>query len=744
MISQTKMQVNIIPAPERLTQREGSFKITEKTTLNCYNETEKTAAVFNEQLKILFNKQLNILQNPDKKTGAINLIQINNSEIKPEAYILKVTTSQIEIKGSAKGIFYGLQTLLQLINTDADNSLYIPCIEIEDSPRFTWRGMHLDVARHFYNTGFIKKYIDYLAFYKMNVFHWHLTDDQGWRIEIKKYPLLTQTGGYRNGTLIGHSSETPEKYDNFKYGGFYTQEEIRDIVMYAQQRNITIVPEIEMPGHALAALASYPELACFPAKYEPAKQWGVFDDVFCTKEENFTFLENVLTEVIDLFPGKYIHIGGDECPKVRWKKCPHCQDVMKKNNLKDENALQSYFVTRIEKFINSKGKLIIGWDEILERGLAPNAAVMSWRGTEGGILAAKQKHFVVMSPGSHCYFDHYQGNPRTEPLAIGGYTTVEKIYSYEPIPKELNYEEQNYILGAQANVWTEYMASPKQVEYMIFPRMCALAEVLWSSKEKRNYSYFREKLPWHFKILNKAGINYSMSVYEIKTFVKPNFNGSGVIFEMEALYKDMIIFYTIDGSYPTTKSEKYSKPLYITENITLKAVCYRSEEKLGEVLEQRFTISKSSGKKISLTTEPDKTYNHGGAFSLIDGVYGNLPWYGKDWLGFSGNNLEAVIDLGSNENISKISADFLKAEKSWIYLPVKIEVLVSSDGDTFKSLKLIEYTEIEKSGRTVKIEFNKTEARFVKIKAENLGLIPEGKPGEGHKAWLFADEISID
>lgn len=743
MYSKIKTQVSIIPAPERLTQREGFFKISEKTVFNCKNETDKAATLINEQLKTLYNKQIKINHGIEQNFNAINLIQINNLNIQPEAYVLSVTTTSVDIKGDAAGIFYGLQTLLQLINETDDHSLLVPCVEIKDSPRFTWRGMHLDVARHFYRIDFIKKYIDYLAFYKMNVFHWHLTDDQGWRIEIKEYPLLTQIGAYRNGTLIGHSSESPERYDNYKYGGFYTQDEIIDIVNYAQQRNITIVPEIEMPGHELAALAAYPELACFPKNFDPAKSWGIFNDVFCTKEETFTFLENVLSEVMNLFPGKYIHIGGDECPKVRWKKCPHCQELMKTMKLNDENELQSYFIKRIEKFVNTKGKSIIGRDEILEGGLAPNAAVMS-RGIDSGINAAKQKHFVVMTPDSHCYFDHYQGNPRIEPLALGGYTTVEKVYSYEPIPSELNSDEQKYILGAQANVWTEYMASPKQVEYMIFPRMFALSEVLWSSKEKRNYAIFRDKLSWHFKILEKIGANYSKSLYEIKTSVKPNFNGSGVIFEMDALSKEMKIYYTVDGSFPTTKSEKYTKPLYIAENITLKAVCFKGEEKIGDVLEQRFSISKSSGKKISLKNEPDKTYNYGGAFTLIDGVHGKLPWFGKDWLGFSGNNLEAIIDLGSSENISKVSADFLQVEKSWIYLPVKIEVLVSSDGDNFKSLRLVENSDIEKSGRTVKIEFDKITTRYVKIKAENLGLIPEGKPGEGNKAWLFTDEIAID
>ena len=343
--------------------------------------------------------------------------------------------------------------------------------------------------------------------YKMNTFHWHLTDDQGWRIEIKKYPKLTEIGAYRNGSMVGHYSD--QKFDDKRYGGFYTQDDIKEIVAYANQRHITVVPEIEMPGHAVAALAAYPEYSCTGGPFEVGKIWGVLDDVFCPKDETFTFLENILSEVIDLFPSKYIHIGGDECPKVRWKACPKCQQRMKTENLKDEHELQSYFIQRIEKFVNAKGRKIIGWDEILEGGLAPNAAVMSWRGTEGGIAAAKEKHYVVMSPGSHCYFDHYQGEPKNEPIAFGGYTPVEKVYSFNPTPKELSADEAQYILGAQANLWTEYIETPSHVEYMIFPRMLALSEVVWGTSNPEKLADFQNRMIQHFDIFDKKGINYS-------------------------------------------------------------------------------------------------------------------------------------------------------------------------------------------------------------------------------------------
>lgn len=410
------------------------------------------------------------------------------------------------IAADEAGIFYGIQSLLQLIRRNGEKA-ELPETSIEgDFPEFRYRGMHLDVSRHFYPVDFIKKYIDLIAIHKMNYFHWHLTDDQGWRIEIKKYPKLTQTGGFRNGTMVGKYSD--QKFDAIKYGGFYTQDEIREVVAYAATRHITIIPEIEMPGHAMAALAAYPNLSCTGGPFEVAKAWGVFDDVFCTKEETFEFFYSVLDEVAELFPGKYIHIGGDECPKTRWKICNNCQSRIKEEGLKDEHELQSWFIQRIERYLNAKGKRIIGWDEILEGGLAPNATVMSWRGTEGGIDAANQNHDVIMTPGSHCYFDHYQGKPDNEPPAIGGFTDLKKVYSFNPVPENLPADKRRFILGAQANMWTEYILSEKQVEYMVLPRMTALSQVLWTGNKKGNYNSFKKSLPVFLNTLDKLGYNY--------------------------------------------------------------------------------------------------------------------------------------------------------------------------------------------------------------------------------------------
>src|SRR5258706_2353874 len=492
----SKNMLPVIPQPYEVSVDSGSFQFTDSTVIVIPQFIiEGEGKYLQSRLENLFGKKLRI-ENATLLKGKYILLQQVDMDVKTgDYYRLNITDSSINIYGKGnEGIFWGIQTLLQLLGAN-DSSLKIPCCRIYDYPRYSWRGMHLDVCRHFFTKEEVKKYLDLLAFYKFNIFHWHLTDDQGWRIEIKKYPLLTQIGSVRKETVIGKPSDTA-KYDGKPYGGFYNQDDIKEIVAYAQERHITIVPEIEMPGHALAALSAYPQFSCCMEPLEPATTWGVFDDVYCAgNDSTFEFLENILSEVCELFPGKYIHIGGDECPKDRWMLCEKCQRRIKTENLKDEHELQSCVIGRIEKFLNSKGKQIIGWDEILEGGLAPNAAVMSWRGTDGGIEAAKQKHYVVMSPGKPCYFDHYQSkNKKSEPLAIGGYNPLDSVYLYEPTPSQLKEDEKNYILGAQGNVWTEYITDFNHVEYMSVPRMCALAEVLWTPSPKKEFKKFIVRL----------------------------------------------------------------------------------------------------------------------------------------------------------------------------------------------------------------------------------------------------------
>lgn len=510
-------KVVIVPEPVSMEVHSGNFNCNALTQVVAAENTSHIAKMFNYYLEKLYGFTLPVKNNQAKGKQSLIIFKLAKAGDKKDEYKLEATAHQITVSSASKeGLFYGMQSLLQLMPDTKEISLSegfsIPQVSINDYPRFQYRGMHLDVGRHFFDVNYVKKYIDYLAYFKYNTFHWHLTEDQGWRIEIKKYPKLTSVGAYRNGTIIGHYPGTGN--DNLRYGGFYTQQEIKEVIKYAKDRFITIIPEIELPGHASAAIAAYPELSCFPdsataispktpwSGSREGKQvqqtWGVFNDIFVPSENTFKFLENVLDEVIALFPSKYIHIGGDEAPKTYWKESAFCQKLIKEKNLKDEHGLQSYFIQRIEKYLNSKGRKIIGWDEILEGGLAPNATVMSWRGEKGGIAAAKEHHDVIMTPATYCYFDYSQ-TKNDDSLTIGGYLPLEKVYNYEPIPKELDPSEEKYILGAQGNLWTEYVPNPAKLEYMVFPRMSALSEVVWSPKDKKDYARFQSELPTLYK-----------------------------------------------------------------------------------------------------------------------------------------------------------------------------------------------------------------------------------------------------
>lgn len=515
----TASDYQIIPKPLKLEPSQGRFLISEKTILVGDTVLSNEIAYLSEMLKRASGYSINSANkiNDQHKKNSITLL-IDASLPNEESYSLSVTYDKVVISGkSATGVFYGIQSLRQLLpsaiesNQKSENPITIPAVYIEDQPEYVYRGMHLDVGRHFFPVDFIKKYIDLIALHKMNTFHWHLTEDQGWRIEIKKYPKLTEIGSSRKETIL-EKNFNPYIGDGTPYSGFYTQEEIKEVVAYAASRHITIIPEIELPGHSLAAIASYPELGNTNQTHEVGTRWGVYEQIYAPKEETFQFLEDVLTEVIALFPSKLIHIGGDEAPKKEWIASTHAQELIQQEGLKDEHELQSYFIKRIETFLNSKGRDIIGWDEILEGGLAPNATVMSWRGIQGGIDAARLHHNVIMTPGSHCYFDHYQvgkDQQSKEPLAIGGFTSVEKVYAYEPTPKELRSELQKYILGAQGNVWTEYMKTTDHVEYMVLPRMTALSEVLWSSPASKDWNDFKSRLQ-HFKDrYDSMGLNYA-------------------------------------------------------------------------------------------------------------------------------------------------------------------------------------------------------------------------------------------
>ncbi|MFI5162484.1 MAG: family 20 glycosylhydrolase [Sphingobacteriales bacterium] len=554
--------MGIVPAPVSVKKSTGEFVLSQQTVLFADSNT-KAVSFFTDYLQNKLNLRNTLkIGDAESAVNSIVLTTKGTENLPDQGYRLTITPTQIIIAGKGAGLFYGIQTLLQLMPADHTASIKIPCAQVEDSPRFGYRGLMLDVCRHFFSVEFIKKTLDVMAYYKLNNFHWHLTDDQGWRIEIKKYPRLTEIGSQRAQTVIGnYHDRTPQQYDNTPYGGYYTQDQIRDVVKYAADRYINVVPEIEMPGHSLAALSAYPELSCDPGKtYEVGQTWGVFHDVYCPSDKTFDFLEDVLTEVMDLFPSKYIHIGGDETPKDAWKNSAFCQKLIKKLHLKDEEQLQSYFIQRIEKFVNSKGRSIIGWDEILEGGLSPNATVMSWRGESGGIAAAKQNHNVVMTPGSGgLYIDHAQARTG-EPLSIGGYTSLAKTYSYNPTPAALTPDQQKFIIGVQANLWTEYIGTETKAEYMFYPRVLALSEVAWSQLENKNFKDFSDtRLPVQLAFLDKN--NYDYRVPEAIGTMDTIVFGSQLTVKLKPSVVGAKIFYTIDGYTPRETDLEYHIPM---------------------------------------------------------------------------------------------------------------------------------------------------------------------------------------
>lgn len=556
--------LGIIPAPVSVKKAPGIFTLSQETALLADSVDNKAVVFLADYLKNTAMLRVALKQNTGQSVNnSLVLTSAGTEGLPAEGYRLTITPTNITIAAKGAGLFYGIQTLIQLIPADRGAVAKLPCVQIEDYPRFGYRGLMLDVCRHFFSVQFVKRYIDLMAAYKLNNFHWHLTDDQGWRIEIKKYPKLVEIGSHRPETVIGnYHDRTPQQYDNTPHGGYYTQDEIRDVIKYAADRYINVVPEIEMPGHAMAALASYPELGCEPESgYKVQGTWGVFKNVYCPSEKTFAFLEDVLTEVIALFPSKYIHIGGDEAPKDVWKSSAFCQQLIKKLKLKDEHGLQSYFIQRIEKFVNSKGRSIIGWDEILEGGLAPNATVMSWRGEQGGIEAAKQNHDVIMTPSSGgLYIDHAQGKLGTEPLSIGGNEPLTKIYSYDPTPEVLNPDQKKHILGVQANMWTEYIATEKKIEYMLLPRMLALSEVAWTPLANKNYTDFANtRLPSHLEWLDKNNFDYRVptAIGAKDTIIF----GDKLFVNLRSSVKGAKVYYTIDGYTPRETDIEFTQPM---------------------------------------------------------------------------------------------------------------------------------------------------------------------------------------
>ena len=743
----------VIPMPNSLTAASGSYVLPGETAVSLPEE-ENAQKVFRYLEDALQNTPIALKAVPQGTEADIRLA--TDSTLANEAYRLEVDGQGVRIASNATGAgwFYGVQSLLQLLPPDIYDSskpfaeaLEIPAVHIEDAPRFPHRGAMMDVGRNFLPKEEVLKFIDLMASYKMNVFHFHLTDDQGWRIEIKKYPRLTEVGSHRPRTQIGHSDYYyPRRYDNKEQRGYYTQDEIREIVRYAADRFITVVPEIEMPGHASAALASYPELSCGLGKtYVVRDYFDVFDEVYCPKENTFRFLEDVLTEVMDLFPSHYIHIGGDECPKKAWKKCAHCQALMKREGLPDEEALQSWFIHRIEQFVNSRGRDIIGWDEILQGGLAPNATVMSWRGEEGGIEAARQKHRVIMTPGVRCYFDFYQSVPEEEPMAMRGFLPLDTVYAYDPLPAALTPEEQAYIIGTQANIWGEYIQTPEHFEYMAFPRLLAMAEVQWTQPGQKDFDDFARRLDKEFRRLDLRGVNACRNFYEV--------DASGTWDESDGSYKvnlhtfcpDAEIRYALNDSVVTATSPLYESPIALTEDAVVYAAAYRDGKPLGQVKPTAFAVNAATGCTYSYSETPslgDLCDIH----SLTDGHRGQARDHHR-WLTFHRDTMQLVLKLHQPEKISEVS--FASLWRPWNTLwPVRAaRVSVSMNGEHFvsvtDSLLTYDFSPTEAVRFPVSLCFPEVEAAFVRLELVGGGPCPKGYYNEGKPSDFALDEIEI-
>ena len=748
----------VIPLPQEVSlTQENPFKLNENVLI-AYPENnallQRNAEFLSEYIQQATNyapKTKAIAAGEQVKNAIV--LGLDPSIANKEGYVLTTTPEGININGQTEnGVFYGIQTLRKSIPAEAkEATVLIPAGEIKDEPRFSYRGMHLDVGRHFFPKEFMKKYIDLLALHNMNTFHWHLTDDQGWRIEIKKYPKLTEIGSQRSRTVIGRNTQ---EYDNTPYGGFFTQEEAKEIVKYAQERYITVIPEVDLPGHMLAALAAYPEMGCTGGPYEVCPRWGIFEDVLCIgNDQTMQFLEDVMNEIIEIFPSKYVHIGGDEAPRTRWEKCPKCQARIKTEGLKAdknhtaEDRLQSYCMTRIEEFLNSKGRQIIGWDEILEGDVAPNATVMSWRGMEGGIKAAQLGHDVIMTPTSFCYFDYYQtADTKDEPLGIGGYVPIEKVYSLEPVPAVLTEEQSKHILGAQANLWTEYIHSSEHVEYMVLPRMAALAEVQWTQPEKKDFKDFTKRLARLMKFYQRDGFNYAKHVFDLKVDFTPDVTKKAVVVTLSTI-DDAPIYYTLDGTEPTTASLKYTEPVSITETADFQAVVIRPEGK-SKVVNKKISFNKATYCPIELTFQPSEKYKFGGAITLVDGMKGNDSYATGAWLGFVGGDVEAIIDLGQETEIKQVATNAIVDMSAWIMGSTGLVVSISDDNKEFREVAAKDIpaeTNIDKKGvENYEITFDPVKARYVKVVIKRSPALPKGHAGEGKAAYMFIDEIEVD
>ena len=752
-------QIAIVPYPNHLEAGRGTYRVTDRP-VTCDSRTDertqRAVVGFAARLATVTGGTNPVTVADEMPASGIRFV--TDESLPAEGYELNVDGEGIEVRASQfPGFLYALQSLGQLLPAAVygtepapDAAWEVPCVKIADAPRFAYRGMHLDVARHFFSVDEVKRYIDVMAIHKLNTLHWHLTDDQGWRIEIKRYPELTAVGSIRKATVVRKEWGT---YDDTPYGGFYTQDEIRDVVEYAADRGVTVIPEIDLPGHMLAALTAYPELGCTGGPYEVWGRWGVADDVLCPgREKTFEFLEGVLTEVMELFPSEYIHIGGDECPKVRWEKCPRCQAKIRQLGLKDdgehtaEHYLQSYVTDRIGKFLAQHGRRIIGWDEILEGRAPSDAVVMSWRGSEGGIAAAKLGHDVIMTPNSHFYFDYYQSlDTDAEPFGIGGYIPMEQVYSYDPAFPELTPEQQKHILGVQANLWTEYVLSDEHLEYMLLPRLAALSEVQWCLPETKDWNRFIGSFRMD-KIYSQLGYEFAKHIFGVTASYAVDPEKGGVVMTLTT-QGGAPIRYTLDGSDPTASSPLYKAPVTIGESCTFKAAALR-EGMQTPVYTRKFDFNKATGRRIALNAAPTLKYTYGGASLLVDGDRGGPVYSNGAWIGFLNEPLDVTIDMQGAKPYSAVTVESLVEKGEWVFPPSSVGVYLSDDGREFTEAALMSVPQ-ETAGspdgvKPFKVLFPETSARYLRVVARTVDPIPAWHGAAGQKAHMFVDEIIVE
>ena len=762
--SEPKVQettLDVVPHPNAVSQLEGEFKVSGASVYHGADLDDRSKAAvkaFANQLFLTSGSKGSLVEGTSSKGFVFEL----DKKLAHEEYTIVISKNRVSVKASGlNGFNYAIQTIKQMLPVEiygkvpaAKKGWTLPCVEIKDKPRFSYRGLHLDVSRHFFTMDEVKKYIDVMEIHKLNTLHWHLTDDQGWRLEIKKYPRLTEVGSIRNKTIVGHIFES-EIFDNTEYGRgcYYTQEEVKEILEYAASKGITIIPEIDLPGHMLAALAAYPEYGCTGGPYEVWGLWGIADDVLCVgREETMKFLEDILAEVCELFPAEYVHIGGDECPKVRWETCPHCQAKIAELGLKDddryqaEHYLQGYVTTRMEKFLAEKGKKLIGWDEILEGEIAPNATVMSWRGVAGGLQAVRMGHDAIMTPNTFFYLDYYQSlDKENEPLAIGGYLPVEKCYSYEPTTADMTAEEKSHILGVQANLWTEYIPTADQLFYMLLPRLAALAEVQWCQPEVKNWDRFLESADDFCAIYDMLGLSYGTHLFDASGKASINKEKGCVEVVLEA-QGDTQVRYTLDGTEPGPDSPLYTEPIEIRETSVIKAKSDRPG--MGNrIWEKHFNAHKAMGRPVQTLTATHPNYTFNCPDLLTDGIVSTGPYNSGDYAGWYNAPFVAVIEMDGSE-YSEVTVSTVVFKYDWVFGPKSITVYTSEDGENFTQIK----HEVMKAdgqmddgngGKDYTLKFGKTSAKYLKVVAESFTELPTWHPGAGHPGFLFVDEVIV-